>query len=126
MWPAISTAACRRSTGGPTSSRRTERVTPQWLASQLLRDAAPFVLDVRAPREWIASRIDHSVNIPLNHLQERLSELPAERRILVHCAAGYRSSIAASLLQLNGSTISSNWRAASQRGAAAGGAGQAG
>jgi rhodanese-related sulfurtransferase len=39
------------------------------------------------------------VNIPLNHLEERLRELPHQRKIVVHCAGGYRSSIAVSILQ---------------------------
>jgi rhodanese-related sulfurtransferase len=42
------------------------------------------------------------VNIPLNHLTDRLGELPADRPILVYCAGGYRSSIAASLLERAG------------------------
>ena len=40
--------------------------------------------------------------MPLNHLGERLSELPKDRPLLVYCAGGYRSSIAASLLQRHG------------------------
>jgi rhodanese-related sulfurtransferase len=42
------------------------------------------------------------VGIPLNHLVERISEIPKERAVLVHCAGGYRSSIAASILQRAG------------------------
>ena len=38
------------------------------------------------------------MNIPLSRLPERLDELPRDRAIVVHCASGYRSSIAASLL----------------------------
>ena len=37
--------------------------------------------------------------MPLNHLAERAAELPKDRPLLVFCAGGYRSSIAASLLQ---------------------------
>jgi rhodanese-related sulfurtransferase len=44
------------------------------------------------------------VNIPLNHMQERLAEIPPGRRIAVHCAGGYRSSIAASILHQHGIT----------------------
>ena len=40
--------------------------------------------------------------MPLNHLTERATELPTDRALLVHCAGGYRSSIAASLLQQRG------------------------
>jgi rhodanese-related sulfurtransferase len=38
------------------------------------------------------------MNIPLNHLQERIAEVPRDRLIAVHCASGYRSSIAAGIL----------------------------
>ncbi|MBU6222570.1 MAG: rhodanese-like domain-containing protein, partial [Planctomycetes bacterium] len=40
-----------------------------------------------------------SVNIPLTHLEERLTEIPPDRPVVVHCEGGYRSAIAASLLQ---------------------------
>jgi rhodanese-related sulfurtransferase len=42
------------------------------------------------------------VNLPLNHLAERLESLSKDRPLLVYCAAGYRSSIGASLLRLHG------------------------
>jgi hydroxyacylglutathione hydrolase len=44
------------------------------------------------------------VNIPLNRLQERIAEVPCDRRIAVHCAGGYRSSIAVSILHQHGIT----------------------
>jgi hydroxyacylglutathione hydrolase len=46
--------------------------------------------------------IDGSVGIPLNRLVENLKTLPKDRPLLVYCAGGYRSSIAASLLQRGG------------------------
>jgi rhodanese-related sulfurtransferase len=61
-------------------------------------------VDVRAPGERKQKRIAGSVAIPLNHLEERLAELPAGRPVVVYCAGGYRSSIAASLLQRQGLT----------------------
>jgi rhodanese-related sulfurtransferase len=57
---------------------------------------------VRAPGERTQKRIEGSLHIPLTRLAERLSEIPAGRPVLVHCAGGYRSSIAASLLQRAG------------------------
>jgi rhodanese-related sulfurtransferase len=63
-----------------------------------------MLVDVRAPREREQKRIHGSVSIPLNHLGERLSELPSDRPLIVYCAGGYRSSIAASLLQRHGFT----------------------
>jgi rhodanese-related sulfurtransferase len=44
------------------------------------------------------------MNLPLNHLQERIGEIPSDCLITVHCAGGYRSSIAASVLQQHGIT----------------------
>jgi len=44
------------------------------------------------------------LHIPLNHLKERVGELPSDRPVVVHCAGGYRSSIAASIIKRLG-----NW-----------------
>ncbi len=57
------------------------------------------IIDIRTPTEWEAGHIDGSVNIPLNQLADRLAEVPSTGRVIVHCQGGYRSSIAASLLQ---------------------------
>ncbi|MBI2686625.1 MAG: MBL fold metallo-hydrolase [Acidobacteria bacterium] len=82
----------------------TERVSAQMVAEELAGGDPPLVLDIRNPREWAAKHIAGSVNIPLNHLQERIGEIPRDRRIAVHCAGGYRSSIAASILHQYGLT----------------------
>jgi glyoxylase-like metal-dependent hydrolase (beta-lactamase superfamily II)/rhodanese-related sulfurtransferase len=59
------------------------------------------VLDVRRTEEFAASRIAEAVNIPLHELPRRLSEVP-EGEVWVHCGAGYRASVAASLLDAAG------------------------
>jgi hydroxyacylglutathione hydrolase len=82
----------------------TERVSPAMLAEELASENPPLVMDIRAPREWGAKHIDGSVNIPLAHLQERIGEVPRNRKIAVHCAGGYRSSIAVSILNQYGIT----------------------
>lgn len=87
----------------PELTAATERVSAQ-LAAERIKTGAPLVVDVRAPRERQQKYIGGSFSLPLNHLSERLSELPRERPLLVHCAGGYRSSIAASLLQRDGFT----------------------
>jgi hydroxyacylglutathione hydrolase len=81
----------------------TERVSPA-LAAERLATRAPLVVDVRTPGERERKFVAGSVSIPLNHLIDRLQELPAGRPLLVYCAGGYRSSIAASLLQQKGFT----------------------
>jgi rhodanese-related sulfurtransferase len=82
----------------------TERISAPMEAEELAGADPPFLLDVRNPREWEAKHIDGSVNVPLNHLQERISEIPRDRRITVYCAGGYRSSIAVSILHQHGIT----------------------
>ena len=65
---------------------------------------APFVLDVRTPGEWQQRHIEGSTNIPLSRLAERLNDIPRNRPVVAMCAGGYRSSIAASVLQRAGFT----------------------
>ncbi len=82
----------------------TERVSAATIAEELEGGEPPLVLDIRNPREWKAKHIPESLNIPLNHMQERIAEVPRGRRIAVHCAGGYRSSIAAGILHQHGIT----------------------
>jgi rhodanese-related sulfurtransferase len=56
------------------------------------------VLDVRRDLEWAAGHVDGAVHIPLHKLAGRLGEIPGGE-LWVHCQAGYRSAVAASLLQ---------------------------
>jgi glyoxylase-like metal-dependent hydrolase (beta-lactamase superfamily II)/rhodanese-related sulfurtransferase len=83
---------------------RTERITApalaEWLAGKRPdAGAAPIVVDVRSEAEHAGGHIAGSLNIPLTHLDERIGEIPAGRPVAVHCEGGYRSAIAASLLQ---------------------------
>ncbi len=90
--------------GRPDLVQSTERVSAPVLAEELASTSPPLLLDVRNPREWAAKHINGSLNVPLNQLGERMAEIPRDRRIAVHCAGGYRSSIAASILHRNGVT----------------------
>jgi glyoxylase-like metal-dependent hydrolase (beta-lactamase superfamily II)/rhodanese-related sulfurtransferase len=80
----------------------TERLGAQFAAELLSSSQPPLAIDVRAPREREQKRIAGSVAVPLNRLAEKLEALPKDRPLLVYCAGGYRSSIAASLLQGKG------------------------
>jgi hydroxyacylglutathione hydrolase len=62
------------------------------------------VLDVRSHKEWTGGHIKDALHIPLGELTERLKGLHKESDIIAVCGSGYRSSIAASLLQANGFT----------------------
>jgi rhodanese-related sulfurtransferase len=89
----LAVAAC------PDRVKETPRMTAAALAAELCTTHPPRVVDVRSESEWEEGHIDHSLNIPLPHLLERLNEVPTEQKLIVHCASGYRSSIAASLLE---------------------------
>ncbi len=79
-------------------------------------DDGVVVLDVRRDDEWADGRIDGAVHIPLHDLEARFEEIP-DGELWVHCASGYRASIAASLLDRAGRTvvaIDDEWAAASK------------
>jgi hydroxyacylglutathione hydrolase len=83
----------------PELTATTGRLSARLAAERLASDDPPILVDVRDSREHHAKRIAGSLNIPLNHLVEGVQKLPDGRPLLLHCAGGYRSSIAASLLQ---------------------------
>ncbi len=72
-----------------------------------LWESAPglFVLDVRTPAEFASGHIPNAHLIPIDELEDRLSELPSrDTAILVHCAAGGRSAAACDTLGHRGWT----------------------
>jgi rhodanese-related sulfurtransferase/glyoxylase-like metal-dependent hydrolase (beta-lactamase superfamily II) len=82
----------------------TRRVSAPEVAAQLATSTPPLLIDVRAPREWATRHIDGSLNLPLTRLRDHIAEIPRDRAVALHCAGGYRSSIAASLLEQQGIT----------------------
>ncbi|MFE4499562.1 rhodanese-like domain-containing protein [Rhodococcus sp. NPDC056743] len=70
--------------------------------AQLLADNAVTLVDIRNPGERDFGTIPGALPIPLAQLRSRIDELPADRPVIVHCAGGWRSSVAASLLRAHG------------------------
>ena len=81
---------------------QTLRVSATTLAEELASPHPPLLVDVRTERERREKRIEPSLHLPLPHLSERMGEIPLNQNIVVHCAGGYRSSLAASLLKRAG------------------------
>ncbi|MDA2894334.1 rhodanese-like domain-containing protein [Mycolicibacterium sp. BiH015] len=69
---------------------------------ELMADGAVTLIDIRNPGERDNGLIPDSLHIPLAQLRLRLDEVPTDKPIVVHCAGGWRSSVAASLLRANG------------------------
>jgi rhodanese-related sulfurtransferase len=86
----------------PDLTATTEHVSPKFAAELLASPAPPLAVDVRNAPEREKATIEGSVGVPLNRLLEGAAKLPKDRPLLLYCAGGYRSSIAASLLQRNG------------------------
>ena len=68
------------------------------------RDQPVAILDVRRRLEWSGGHIEGALHVPLHHLPGRLPDLPAGP-IWVHCQAGYRASVAASILHAAGNAV---------------------
>ena len=63
------------------------------------------VLDVRRTDEWEAGHLEGALHIPLDQLEDRMEEVPADGPVWVHCATGFRASIAASLVDRAGRQV---------------------
>ena len=70
------------------------------LEQQIDKDA--LVFDVRRPGEYEAEHIENVPSTPLDFLNDHISEFPTNKDFYVHCAGGYRSVIAASILKARG------------------------
>lgn len=60
------------------------------------------IIDVRKPGEFAAIHIEGAINMPLDNINDHLAEIPKEGEVYVHCAGGYRSRIAVSILMARG------------------------
>ena len=67
-------------------------------------DAAPFVLDVRTPEEYVAGHVPGAVNIPHDQVAARLADVPKDKDVVLYCRSGRRAGMAAEVLAANGYT----------------------
>ena len=76
-------------------------ITARELAQRLAQTNITLI-DVRGKSEFATRHVAGARHVPLGYLAERLHEIPREGTVVTQCATGYRSQIAASLLQANG------------------------
>jgi adenylyltransferase/sulfurtransferase len=74
-------------------------VTVQELKRMMENGGKLFLLDVREPYEWEIASLPGATLIPLGQLPDRLSEVPRDTKLVVHCKSGGRSAKAVGLLR---------------------------
>ncbi len=77
-----------------------KRITPAEFAEQFTADSK--IIDVRKLTEYSAEHIDNAYNKPLDSISEWARDLDDSEHFFLHCAGGYRSMIAASILNSHG------------------------
>ncbi|HEX5580312.1 MAG TPA: LD-carboxypeptidase [Gemmatimonadaceae bacterium] len=94
---------------------RIREVSPQEV-QQMQRDEADVVyLDVREPNEWNLGRVPGAVHIPRGTLETKVEQMiPRDQEVVIYCAGGNRSALAADTLQQMGyekvSSMAGGWR----------------
>jgi hydroxyacylglutathione hydrolase len=78
-----------------------ERISAEEMESRL-KSRKILVVDVRRKSEFDSEHIVDALNIPLREINDHLAQLPKETPFIIHCAGGYRSMIAASILKQRG------------------------
>ena len=76
------------------------RITPEEFASEFNENA--MVIDVRKISEYNAEHVNDAYNKPLDYINDWMGKIDANQHFFLHCAGGYRSMIAASVLQARG------------------------
>jgi hydroxyacylglutathione hydrolase len=75
-------------------------ITAVDLSNQLTKDT--IIIDVRKQSEFQAEHVESAINLPLDFINDHLAEIPKQGKVFVHCAGGYRSMIAISILKARG------------------------
>ncbi len=83
---------------------RVREVQPADAVAMRDRDDVVF-LDVREPQEWNLFHLPDALHLPLGQVEQRVREaVPSDRTVVVYCARGNRSAIAADMMQELGFT----------------------
>jgi rhodanese-related sulfurtransferase len=78
-----------------------DRITAEQMADKM-KDGSYKIFDVRKASEFDSEHVVGAENVPLNEINDHLSAFPSEQPFAIHCAGGYRSMIAASILKARG------------------------
>ncbi len=79
-----------------------ESISPEELSNRMKSGNEINVIDVRKPGEFAAEHVADVPNFPLDYINDNMAELNPEKTYTIHCAGGYRSMIASSILKARG------------------------
>ena len=97
------------------AKQRIREVSPKDVQAMRGRKEDIVLLDVREPNEWNLGHVPGAVHIPRGMLESKVEQaIPRDRTIVVYCAAGNRSALAADTMQQMGygkvTSMSGGWR----------------
>lgn len=69
---------------------------------RLQKDSSVYLLDSRTPNEYSKGHAEGFINIPVDEIRNRLSELPKDKKIYIMCQSGLRSYITCRILSGSG------------------------
>ncbi|CAI8160611.1 MAG: Beta-lactamase hydrolase-like protein [Flavobacteriales bacterium UBA4585] len=84
------------------SSGKEVDTLPQVTAEELKGIADATVVDVRKSGEYLSEHLIDAIHVELDYINDQMSSVPQEGTFYVHCAGGYRSVIASSILKARG------------------------
>lgn len=97
------------------AKQRIREVSPRDVQEMRQRGEDVVYLDVREPNEWNLGHIPGAVHLPRGTLETKIEQMvPRDRRIIIYCAGGNRSALAADTMQQMGYTdvasMAGGWR----------------
>ncbi|MDP4998526.1 MAG: MBL fold metallo-hydrolase [Saprospiraceae bacterium] len=100
----------------------TESIDAHTFETRIREKQVPHVLDVRKPSEFMAHHVMDAVNFPLDYINQNMHKVDRKETYYLHCKSGYRSMVAASILQARGFAhvvdIKGGWNAIEKTGIA--------
>ena len=96
------------------AKERIKEVTPREVLEMVNQNANVVYLDVREPNEWNLGRLPNAMHIPRGNLESNIeARVGREETIVIYCARGNRSALAADTLQQMGyenvSSMADGW-----------------
>jgi phage shock protein E len=87
----------------PQTAARIQALSPSGYQEQFISTPTTHqLIDVRTPEEFVSGHIAGAINIPVDALQSRLSEVASDQPVVVYCRSGNRSATASDILAQNG------------------------